>query len=100
VQAFVNAISAALTWLNKASTDDIVSGVPPEYYAGDRTLYRTMIENNRTRVSPDGRITPEAAQITYRNLVTYEDTLKNAKIDLAATYDNAFIDRALSQRAQ
>ena len=99
VQAFVNAISAALTWLNKASTDDIVAAVPPEYYAGDRALYRTMIENNRTRVSPDGRITPEAAQITYRNLVTYEDTLKNAKIDLAATYDNTFIDRALSQRA-
>ena len=98
VQAFVNAISAALTWLNKASTDDIVAAVPPEYYAGDRALYRTMIENNRTRVSPDGRITPEAAQITYRNLVTYEDTLKNAKIDLAATYDDTFIDRALSQR--
>jgi NitT/TauT family transport system substrate-binding protein len=99
VQAFVNAISAALTWLNKASTDDIVSAVPPEYYAGDRGLYRTMIENNRARVSPDGRITPEAAQITYRNLVIYEDTLKNAKIDLATTYDNAFIDRALSERA-
>jgi hypothetical protein len=58
-----------------------------------------MIDNNRSRVSPDGRITPEAAQITYRNLVTYEDTLKNARIDLAATYDNSFIDRALSLRA-
>jgi hypothetical protein len=58
-----------------------------------------MIENNRTRVSPDGRITRDAADITYRNLVTYEDTMKNAKIDLAATYDNTFIDRALSLRA-
>jgi NitT/TauT family transport system substrate-binding protein len=85
--------------LNKASTDEIVAAVPPEYYAGDRALYRTMIENNRTRVSPDGRITPEAAQITYRNLVTYEETMKNAKIDLAATYDNTFVDRALSLRA-
>jgi NitT/TauT family transport system substrate-binding protein len=99
VQAFVNAVSAALDWLNKASTDEIVAAVPPEYYAGDRVLYRTMIENNRTRVSPDGRITQDAAQITYRNLVTYEDTMKDAKIDLAATYDNTFIDRALSLRA-
>ena len=31
--------------------------------------------------------------------MTYEDTMKNAKIDLAATYDNTFIDRALSLRA-
>jgi NitT/TauT family transport system substrate-binding protein len=99
VQAFVNAISTALAWLNDASTDEIVAAVPPEYYAGDRALYRTMIENNRTRVSPDGRITRDAADITYRNLVTYEDTMKNAKIDLAATYDNTFIDRALSLRA-
>ena len=96
MQAFVNAISAALAWLGKASTDDIVSAVPPEYYAGDRALYRAMIESNRERVSPDGRISPEAAQITYRNLATFEDTMKNAKIDLAKTYDNSFVERALS----
>ncbi len=57
MQAFVNAVSAALDWLNKASTDEIVATVPPEYYAGDRALYRAMIESNRGRVSADGRIT-------------------------------------------
>ena len=61
-QAFVNAISAALAWLGKASTDEIVAAVPPEYYAGDRALYRAMIESNRERVSPDGRISAEAAR--------------------------------------
>ena len=100
MQAFVNAVSAALDWLNKASTDEIVATVPPEYYAGDRALYRAMIESNRGRVSPDGRITSEAAQITYRNLAAFEDTLKNAKIDLASTYDNSFVERAPSLRAK
>jgi sulfonate transport system substrate-binding protein len=94
VQAFVNAVTAALDWLNTASTDEIVAAVPPEYYAGDRALYRTMIESNRGRVSPDGRITAEAAQITLRNLTTFEDTLKTVRIDLARTYDNAFVERA------
>ena len=93
-QAFVNAISSALDWMAKASTDEIVDAVPPEYYAGDRALYRVMIEQNRERVSPDGRISPEAAQLVLRNLSTFEDTLKNVKIDLAQTYDNTFIDRA------
>ena len=96
VQAFVNAVVAALDWLNNASTDEIVNAVPPEYYAGDRALYRSMIESNRERVSPDGRITSEAAQITLRNLTTFEDSLKNAKIDLASTYDNSFVERARS----
>jgi NitT/TauT family transport system substrate-binding protein len=100
VQAFVNAVVAALAWLDKASTDDIVAAVPPEYYAGDRALYRTMIESNRERVSPDGRISVEAAEITYRNLAMFDDTLKRAKIDLAKTFDNAFVERALALRAK
>jgi NitT/TauT family transport system substrate-binding protein len=100
VQAFVNAVSAALAWLNKASTDDIVAAVPPEYYAGDRELYRTMIESNRERVSPDGRISFEAAEITYRNLAMFDDTLKRAHIDLAKTFDNSFVERAPALRAK
>ena len=100
VQAFVNAVVAALAWLGNASTDDIAATVPPEYYAGDRTLYRAMIESNRERVSPDGRISIEAADITYRNLAMFDDALKRAKIDLAKTYDNAFVERALAPRAK
>src|SRR5882757_6688991 len=80
-QAFVNAISTALDWMTKASTDEIVETVPPEYYAGDRALYRVMIEQNRERVSPDGRISPEAAEIVLRNLSSFEDTLRNVTID-------------------
>jgi NitT/TauT family transport system substrate-binding protein len=99
-QAFVNAISAAIDWLNKASTDEIVATVPPEYYAGDRALYRAMIESNRGRVSPDGRISAEAAEITYRNLSSFEDTMKNVKIDVAKTYDNSFVENAPSLRAK
>jgi NitT/TauT family transport system substrate-binding protein len=98
-QAFVNAISAALDWMTKASTDEIVATVPPEYYAGDRALYRVMIEQNRERVSPDGRISPEAAEIVLRNLSAFEDSLRNVKIDLAGTYDNSFIERAPKLRA-
>jgi NitT/TauT family transport system substrate-binding protein len=99
-QAFVNAISSALAWLVKASTDEIVAAVPPEYYGGDRALYRAMIESNRERVSPDGRISPEAADTTYKNLAAFEDTIKSAKIDLTKTYDNTFIEQAPKLRAQ
>ncbi len=99
VQAFVNSVSAALGWLRSASTDQIVASVPPEYYAGDPILYRTMIESNRERISPDGRISADAANLTYRNLAAFEESLKYAKIDVAKTYDNSFVERALAERA-
>jgi NitT/TauT family transport system substrate-binding protein len=99
-QAFVNAISAALAWMTNASTDEIVAAVPPEYYAGDRVLYRVMVEQNRQRVSPDGRISADAASTVLRNLMKFEETFKDAKVDLAQTYDNAFVDRAPRLRSQ
>jgi NitT/TauT family transport system substrate-binding protein len=99
-QAFVNAVSAALDWLRNAATEEIVTTVPQEYYAADRELYRSMIESNRARISHDGRISSEAADLTYRNLVAFEETLKNSRVDVAKTYDNSFIDRALAQRAK
>jgi NitT/TauT family transport system substrate-binding protein len=98
-QAFANAIGSALAWLGKASTDEIVDAVPPEYYAGDRALYRAMIESNRERVSPDGRISAEAANLTLKNLAAFEDTMKSAKIDVSRTYDNTFIERAPGLRS-
>ena len=100
VQAFANAISAALDWMHKASTDEIVAAVPEEYYGGDRALYRVMVERNRGRVSPDGRIPLEAAGRVFRNLVAFEETLKDAKVDVARTFDNSFIEKAASLRAK
>src|SRR5262249_47941302 len=81
-------------------TDAIVDTVPPEYYAGDRALYRVMVESNRERVSADGRISPQAAEITYRNLAAFDATFKGKTIDVAKTYDNRILDRAPGLRAR
>jgi NitT/TauT family transport system substrate-binding protein len=99
-QAFANAVVKALDWLRAASTEEIAAAVPAEYYGGDRALYRAMIESNRERVSPDGHISNEAAQRTYRNLAMFDDTLRNARIDIAKTFDNSFVERAARPRAK
>jgi NitT/TauT family transport system substrate-binding protein len=99
-QAFANAISAALAWMTKASTEEIVAAVPVEYYGGDRALYREMVERNRPRVSPDGRISKEAADRVFHYLSAHQAAFKSAKIDLAKTYDNTFVDRAPKLRAK
>jgi hypothetical protein len=41
-----------------------------------------------------------SAEITYRNLVMFDETLKRAKIDLAKTFDNAYVERALALRVK
>jgi NitT/TauT family transport system substrate-binding protein len=94
-QAFVDAIAAAITWINQASTDDIVAAVPEEYYGGDRALYRLIIERNRPMFSRDGRISLAAAATVLRAQASFEETIRDAKIDLAQTFDNSFIDRAM-----
>jgi NitT/TauT family transport system substrate-binding protein len=99
-QAFANAISAALAWMHRASTDEIVAAVPEEYYGQDRALYRIMVERNRGRVSTDGRIAPEGASRVLRNLVAFEEALKDAKVDVARTFDNTFMEKAASLRAK
>jgi NitT/TauT family transport system substrate-binding protein len=95
VQAFTNAIVKALHWLDKASVEEIVAAVPPEYYAGGgRDIYAEMVRLNRGAFSKDGRIEPAWAQTTYRALAAHEEALKNATVDLALTFDNTFAERA------
>jgi NitT/TauT family transport system substrate-binding protein len=94
-QAFVNAVVKAMHWIQKASVEDIVAAVPPEYYSGgDRATYARMIELNRGAFSPNGRVEPAWTEITYRALSAHEEALKNVKVDLKETYDNSFGDKA------
>ncbi len=98
-QAFVNAVVKALHWIEQASVEDIVAAVPPEYYAGgDRATYAKMVELNRGAFSKDGRAELKAAENTYRALSAHEEVLKNAKVDLAETFDNTFVEKAKAAR--
>lgn len=93
-EAFVAAISDALAWIAKASTDQIVAAVPREYYGGDRDLYRTVVEKNRARFSKDGRISMAAASNVLRIIAGSNPAVQKAKIDLAQTFDNSFLEKA------
>src|SRR3546814_16416477 len=55
VQAFANAVVAALSWIQNASTDEIVEAVPEEYYGGDKEMYRTMIEKKDRKSVGEGK---------------------------------------------
>jgi len=96
-QAVVNAMVRAVLWLRTASVDEIVAAVPKEYYGDDLNLYKTGLQKNREGFSPDGRFSMQGAQNVHKVLDAFVPEVQKAKIDLAATFDNSFVDRALAK---
>jgi len=95
--ALTVAMVRALRWLEKASDEQVASTVPAEYYGDDRELYKLALQRNREGFSPDGRNSMEAAKNVYKILEAFEPQVKGAKIDLAKTFDNRYVEAALKR---
>ena len=96
-QAVVNAMVRAVKWLQKARPDEVVATVPVEYYGDDPTMYKVALLKNMEGYSPDGLFSMEGAKNVYNVLNSFEPTVQAAKIDLAKTFDNSFVQKALKK---
>ncbi len=96
-QAVVNAMVRAVLWLRNARVDDIIATVPREYYGQDLALYRGGLLKNKETFSLDGRFSMQGAQNVHKVLDAFVPEVQKAKIDLARTFDNTFVDRALKK---
>lgn len=96
VQAVANAMVRALRWIQKATPEQIVATVPPEFYGEQKAMYRVALGKNFNAISPDGTMTMAAAQNVFNVLKTFEPSVQAAggKIDLAKTFDNRFVAEA------
>jgi sulfonate transport system substrate-binding protein len=94
VQALVNGMVKALHWLQTASADEIADALPPEFYAGDKEFYKKAVQANREMLSKDGIVTPALSENTYRIISSFNESVKNAKIDMAKTFDASFAKNA------
>ncbi len=100
IQALANAIVRANKWIQAAGASDIVKAVPESYLLGDRAVYIDAFLASKGALSPDGVI-PEAGPPTaLRALESIDPKLKEAKIDLAATYTNDFVKKANAKPAK
>lgn len=96
-QALVNAMVRALKWIKKATPEQIVATVPPEYYGSNKALYEAALKKNLDGFSADGLNSMQAAQNVYKVLNAFDPLVQKAKIDLAKTYDNSFVQQALKK---
>jgi NitT/TauT family transport system substrate-binding protein len=94
IQAFVNAMVRALVWIDQATAENIADVLPAEWATPNRELFLASIRGTRDMFSPDGRFSLEGAKVAFQVLSTVDPRLRSAKIDLAATFTNAFVDKA------
>ncbi|MBC8022788.1 MAG: ABC transporter substrate-binding protein [Burkholderiales bacterium] len=95
VQAVVNAMVRADKWIAKATPQEVVDLMPPEYKAGNPSLYKEGLLKNMIGYSENGEMSMKAAENVYKVLVQFEPSVMAAgKIDLGSTFDNSFVKKA------
>jgi NitT/TauT family transport system substrate-binding protein len=94
VQKLVNAYVKTLKWMHTHTADQIAAMMPPDYYAGDKALYVTALQNQMAIFSPDG-VMPTGAP---ESVLSVENASKlipaGSQIDLNSTYTNEFVNNA------
>ena len=94
VQALVNAFYKTLKWLESATPEQVTATVPEEYWLGDRALYTAAVKANKPVYSVTGVIPAAGMKSASDMLVSFDDELRNAKLDLAKTFDDRFVKKA------
>ena len=94
VQALTNAFYKTLQWLKTASAEDIAATVPEEYLLGDKSLYMLAATKSKPSYSQTGVLDPSGMQSTNDMLTKFDPELKDAKVDLATTFDGRFVAKA------
>jgi len=94
MQALVNAFHKTLQWLEKATPEQIAATVPEEYFLGDKALYVAAVKANKPVYSLTGVIPAAGMKSASDMLLAFDDELKNAKVDLAKTFDGRFVKKA------
>jgi NitT/TauT family transport system substrate-binding protein len=94
VQKIVNAYVKTLKWMQTHTAAEIADQMPADYYAGNKALYVTALQNQMAIFSPDGSMPAGAPQ----SVLTIEQQSnlipQGTNIDLSLTYTNEFVSKA------
>ena len=94
VQKLVNAYVKTLKWMHTHTAEQIADQMPADYYAGNKALYVTALQNQMAIFSPDGLMPAGAPQSVLST--EYQSNLvpKSKPIDLTTTFTNQFAAKA------
>src|SRR5205085_3197133 len=94
VQKLVNAYVKTLKWIHTHTAAQIADMMPADYYAGNKALYVTALQNKMAIFSPDG-VMPTGAPESVLNIEHQSNLVPQSKqIDLSMTFTNDFGNNA------
>jgi NitT/TauT family transport system substrate-binding protein len=94
VQKLVNAYVKTLKWMHTHTAEQIADMMPADYYAGNKALYVTALQNQMAIFSPDGSM-PTGAPESVLNIEHQSNLVPQSKqIDLSMTFTNEFVNNA------
>ncbi|GAB2916004.1 ABC transporter substrate-binding protein [Paraburkholderia jirisanensis] len=97
VQAITNAIVQAEQWLAQATPDQVADAVPAQYKVADKAVFVKAFSKMRGCLSKDGLLASDAPQTVRAVLAAFDPSVATAQIDLHATYDNSFAQKAAAK---
>jgi NitT/TauT family transport system substrate-binding protein len=94
VQKLVTAYVKTLQWIHTHSAQEIADKMPPDYYAGNKALYITALQNQLALFSPDGKMPDGGPQFVLSTEQLTNQSVQGKQINLSETYTNDFVDKA------
>ena len=94
VQSLVNAFVRGLKFIEAQPAAEIAKVLPAEYALGNPALFVRSIQSSVPTYSTDGLIGQDGPQTALNVLREFDDSVKKAQIDLAATYTEDFVKKA------
>ncbi len=99
VQKLVNAYVWTLKWVATHSASKFTDKIPADYVGSDRNLYIQDVAASQTFWAKNGLMPKDGPRTILKFLSTFNPTVANAKINLAQTYTNKFVLKALKTKA-
>jgi sulfonate transport system substrate-binding protein len=96
-QALVNALVRGLRWIGGRSAEQVAAVMPADYALGNKAIYEQSIKTSLPMYSRDGRFSGDAAETAYAVLKAFDPDVGSGKIDVSATYTNAFVEKVPAQ---
>jgi NitT/TauT family transport system substrate-binding protein len=85
------AVLRTLAWMRSHSPEEIRARMPASFRTEDAQMDFEGLRSLQAMLSPDGRVTAEAAAAVYKVLSASLEAVRTRRIDLEATYTDRFL---------
>ena len=81
----------------EATPEQVFDSLPSDYMVNDKALFVRAYGKLQRCLSRDGVLTEAAVRTVHDVLAAFDPAIAAARIDLGATYDNSFVEKATAR---